>query len=210
MSAQLPISKVIQIAKQKKLSLGNGDPEQHLFYLGKLGLLPRAVKKKVNGKIEGHYGEEVIGQIELVSQLKNRGLTYSQMKLILNSQSFTSLTEGSTPKLAEVKTFDSNPIAQAFPKYQQLFASSPLAFLVIGLVLGYLITFKNFSAPTTSAAAQNTDNTITVTDISALSPAEKALTKVLGSSNHQDQTIYVISEPKNSLTNLGKTKINLE
>lgn len=197
MSALISISKIIEIAKKNNVPLGSGNPEQHLFYLGKLGLIPRATKKKVGGVFEGHYPTETVDRLQKISELKSQGQTYSQMKYVFNSQTLNPISPQPTP----------NFVAYS----QHIFASSPVAFLIIGLVLGYVVTVQNFknaaalSATTTQEVASQTP----VVQTSALTPEEKSLINLVSLEKDTQQTIYVITGPKNSLTNLGKTKINL-
>lgn len=198
MSALISISKIIEIAKKNNVPLGSGDPEQHLFYLGKLGLIPRAIKKKVGGIFEGHYPTETVDRLQKISQLKSQGQTYSQMKYMFNSQTL-------------------NPIAsqptQNFVAYSQhIFASSPVAFLIIGLVLGYVVTVQNFrnSAPFNAATTQEATSQTYVAQTSALTPEEKNFINIVSPEKDTEQTIYVITGPKNSFTKLGKTQINLQ
>lgn len=113
----LPISQVAKLARTDKI---------HLAYLTKLRLIPQTIRRKVDGKISGCYPLEVIDKLQKIEVLKNKGLSYPQIKWELEQ-----------PK----------------PAFNFNWNVSPLAFLFIGLILGYLLSGGNKSSAVPSAVA---------------------------------------------------------
>lgn len=113
----LPISQVAKLARTDKI---------HLAYLTKLRLIPQTIRRKVDGKITGCYPLEVVDKVQKIEVLKNKGLSYPQIKWELEQ-----------PK----------------PAFNFNWNVSPLVFLFIGLILGYLLSGGNKSSavPTVTA-----------------------------------------------------------
>lgn len=103
----LPIGQVAKLARTDKI---------HLAYLTKLRLIPQTIRRKVDGKISGCYPLEVIDKLQKIEVLKNKGLSYSQIKWELEQ-----------PK----------------PAFNFNWNVPPLVFLFIGLILGYLLSGGN-------------------------------------------------------------------
>ncbi len=152
----VPISQVVKAAQTDKV---------HLAYLTKLRLLPQTIRRKIGDHIEGCYPESVIPLLSKIENLKNAGLTYSQIKFQLRDEP--------TPAYA---------VAQP--------QSSPLVFLFIGLILGYLLAASRPVSPQPSTAI-------------AVSPLDETSKAML-----PDNPIYLIAVPKQNLYHLGTTNIN--
>lgn len=103
----LPIGQVVKLT---------GTDKTHLAYLAKLRLIPQAIRRKIGNKIAGCYPLEVIDKVQKIETLKDRGLSYSQIKWELND---------------------------AKPAFNFSWNVSPLVFLFIGLILGYLLSGGN-------------------------------------------------------------------
>lgn len=115
------------------VSFGRGNPKVHLAYLTKLRILPQAVRRKIDGKIQGCYPQSAISTIQRAEELKNSGLTYSQVRWQLSSAT----------NYAVLPNYNLNQIL----------------LLVVGLLLGYLIGTRQYIAPSsglgTAAALAN-------------------------------------------------------
>lgn len=166
MDSLLPINQIAKLAKTDKI---------HLAYMTKLRLIPQTIRRKVNGKITGCYPESVISELTQIEELKNRGLTYSQIRYQLDSRQ------------------NDIPVAAAAPNFA-------IAFLVVGLILGYLLANGNNINMGMNVAAKN----VTL-------PAESDYQKVLrlaSNQNTSNQPIYVIAVPSQNIDRLGKVNIN--
>ena len=113
----LPIGQVVKLT---------GTDKTHLAYLAKLRLIPQAIRRKVGDKIAGCYPLEVIDKVQKIETLKNKGLSYSQIKWELNDSK---------------------------PAFNFNWNVSPLVFLFIGLILGYLLSGGNKTPAVTPAVA---------------------------------------------------------
>ncbi len=96
------------------VDFGFGDPKIHLAYLTKLRLLPQAIRRKIGNTITGCYPESVVDNLKRIESLKNKGLSYSQIRLQMER-----------------------------PAYSVNLNLTGLVYLVVGLVLGYLLAIKN-------------------------------------------------------------------
>lgn len=107
----IPIEQIVKLSGTDKI---------HLAYLSKLHLIPAAIRRKLfNGKISGCYPESVIGTLKKIEELKNRGLSYSQIK-------------------AQLSIINSSLEVQA-NKFNLALAFSGSVFLLIGILIGYLL-----------------------------------------------------------------------
>lgn len=113
----LPIGQIVKLT---------GTDKTHLAYLAKLRLIPQAIRRKVGEKIAGCYPLEVIDKVQKIETLKDRGLSYSQIKWELNDSK---------------------------PAFNFNWNVSPLVFLFIGLILGYLLSGGNKPSAVTPAVA---------------------------------------------------------
>ena len=122
-----------------------GTDKIHLAYLTKLRLLPQTIRRKVNGQIMGCYPEYVINLIQKIESLKNRGLTYSQIRFELGN------TKSVAPSASPVFLHDYTSV----PPNNSTTPTNPLAFLIIGLVLGYvLFSLNNLDKAITASKPQ--------------------------------------------------------
>ncbi len=214
MSEILPIDEIIKEARRQArlaedpakrgASFGHGDPRVHLAYLTKLGLLPQSIRRKVNGQLTGCYSKETINKILEIEKLKGKGMSYSQIKLHLtmDDRKLKIVPEDGGSKIEPQylsSTFDSQPLSSTF-NHLASNQSNGVAFLLIGLFLGFLIALgssKNSPAP----LAQGTQ---VVPDTSSAN-----LIKLTSSQNPTgSEPIYLIAVPRQNFSNLGKMDIN--
>jgi len=184
----LTIEEIISRTKKSGTFLGHGDPKVHLAYLTKIRLLPQTIRRKVNNKIVGCYPESVPSLLQKIENLRSSGLTYSQIRFQLsNGQvvqtpafSFRSVTN----ELAPIKNY-----------------SNGLAFLMIGLILGFLLAHNN------SGGLVSTAKAATVTNLPT-DATSQSIIKVVNGDNSSSDPIYLIAIPQQNLYKLGKTDIN--
>lgn len=157
-----------QLIPIKQIAKAVGTDKIHLAYLTKLRLIPQTIRRKVGNKITGCYPENVISLIPKIEELKNMGLTYSQIRYELNNS------------------------GSGMPKQTQHDTSS-LAFLVIGLVLGYVLFSLN-----------NLDKTITANKPQVAMAAE---TSIVSSDPAAAGQVYLIAIPNKNLYKLGQTNL---
>ncbi|MEK7565726.1 MAG: hypothetical protein AAB506_01620 [Patescibacteria group bacterium] len=149
MSKLISISDLIHQAKLRGVNLGSGNPRTHLTYLSEIGLLPSAIRRKSNSSLEGHYPNDALETLGKIESLKSQGLSYNQIK----NQLYV-------------------PAPSSPP-------NNSLAFLIIGLILGFLLARGQTAAAPSSVLA-----------------AQVSLDKT-------DQSIYLLSIPKEYI-NLNK------
>ncbi len=159
----IPINQIAKMAGTDKI---------HLAYLTKLRLIPQTIRRKVGNKITGCYPENVISLIPKIEELKNMGLTYSQIRYELNE----------IPKPLQGKQESSNP----------------LAFLIIGLVLGYVLFSLN--TINNSMVPKNTQAVMAAETLPEKNP-------IITTSQDGDQPIYLIAIPNKNLYKLGQTNL---
>lgn len=141
----IPINQIAKIAKTDKI---------HLAYLTKLRLIPQTIRRKIDNAVTGCYPASVVPVIAQIEDLKNRGLSYSQIKYELHRD-------------------------QPVPVQQ-----NQTAFLIIGLILGYIL-FSINSIKTTSPETNPIVTTVT-------NPNEK-------------QPIYLLAYPDKNFYKVGTT-----
>jgi len=132
----------------------------HVAYLTKLGILPGAVKRKINGKLVGCYPKDSLNKLLEVKNMKGTGITYSQ------------LAKNPVHQMLQPIPHDTAFTIQVKP--------SNFAYLVLGLVIGVLVSTLN----TSGLAAMNTKNLPLKSDV------------------------YLIGIDKSNLDKLDKTNIN--
>lgn len=180
MNNLLTIPEFIKEARKQGASFDSGDPKIHLAYLTKLGLLPAAVKRKINGSMQGCYPESEVQTVLEVQRQKQSGSTYSQIARIQPNVP--------TPKIEQPLTIW-NPKSSDFVLHLK---PSNFAYLILGLVIGIIVSTLNTSG---LAALKQNDN---LSLNQSVSLSEKS-----GNSD-----VYLIAVPKTSLDKLGRTNIN--
>lgn len=226
----LPISQIIKQSRAIGVTFGHGNPKIHLAYLTKLRLLPQSVRRKIGNKIEGCYPESVIPLLKQVEELKDRGLTYSQIRFQIQENQIQETGSGMQVKKQETGIWERTPFSPnsplpaslpisnfqnpvSFPVSHYLnpaSGSNVLAFLLIGLLLGYLLAISNLSRPSSaSPASPVTNDKSLITSVSPLDDQTKTMLGII--TNNQTETqnpIYVIAVPAQNLDRLGKININ--
>lgn len=132
----------------------------HIAYLTKLGILPNAVKRKIDGKLVGCYPKDSLTKILEVKSMKDTGITYSQLAK-------------SPVQVLQPIHHDPAVTIQVKP--------SNFAYLVLGLVIGVLVSTLNTSGLATMKETESL-------------PLES--------------DIYLIGVDKHNLDKLDKTNIN--
>ena len=163
----LPIDQIVKKARQSGTALGHGDPKIHLAYLTKLKLLPQAIRRKIGEKIQGCYPDYILPLLSKIENLRSKGLSYSQIRFQLNENQTLV-----TPQYAT-----SN--------------NQSLAFLIIGLILGFLLATTNANPSYKPAEIPTTD-----------------FQKVVSNQNSSSDPIYLLAIPNQNLYKLGKININ--
>lgn len=171
----LPIGQTINAAKNVGVTFGHGDPKVHLAYLTKLRLLPQTIRRKWGNKITGCYPSTVVETLKKIEVLKNQGLPYSQIRYMLNQK-------------------PANVVPATLPATN----SPAVAFLLIGLVLGYILASLPKQAFTPSAVINAPEADVT--------SAQKGLVLSTGIDS-EPQPIYLIVIPDKNLYKLGKISL---
>lgn len=175
----LAIDEIIARARKSGTFLGHGDPKVHLAYLTKIRLLPQTLRRKIGTKIVGCYPEQILTTLKKIEELKSSGLSYSQIRYQL---------QGSAPVLPG--------FLPVYPLTHDRYSS--LAFLLIGLILGFLVATNysggNIKMAQATALPENTNTT---------------LVKVESGQTSSPEPIYLIAIPEQNLYKLGETNINL-
>lgn len=181
MQTLLPINEFIKEARRQGASFGSGDPKVHLAYLTKLGILPNATKRKINGELQGCYDQELIMKVLEVQELKDKGMTYSQIAKSVDNKS--------------LKVMEPTPLSLFNPNTSNFILHmkpSNFAYLALGLVIGVLVSTLN----TSGLNAMNQTPSLSLGQ-----PIE--IKNQTG-----EPELYMIAVPKQNLDKLGKTNIN--
>ena len=214
----LPIEEIIKIALSEGISLGRSNPRFHLAYLGKLGLIPHATKRKINGAISGCYEEAVVATLKRIEGLKEQGFSYSQIKLILTDSVRPLNTQSmSTPIFHPLDTITGNYLHnELYPSSQSQtpLLTSSIVLLIIGLLMGFFAGSSNLSnsapyglsaspidRPSPSSAYQTTVN-------SSLDDPASEMLRLISTGSQSEEPLYIIALPKENFGRLGKTNIN--
>ncbi len=192
------IDQIIDNARQAGATFGHGDPKTHLAYLTKLRLLPQTVRRKIGDRIIGCYPPSVVNQLLNIEGLKSQGLTYSQIKYQLATTN-------------EVQVF--NPIPSPLPHYSSPALSqsgNAVAFLIVGLFLGFLTATinSNHLATQTQASATTQATALPTTQPSLDSSSQNLVRLVTNGQTESADTVYIIALPQQNLDKLGKININ--
>lgn len=194
-------TELLSASLSRGFDLGKGQPREHLSYLTKIGLLPPAKKKRNSrGFIEGYYPLTVIDRLEALSKMKNQGMTFSQMKWVLDGRK-SMFEAGTIKQLPSSNFYPQDPTSTVNPLSFNF--SSPqfsyLPILIIGILLGYLLAVSRGSAlPPMINGVSAQDLTVSPT-ASTSQPAIDTNT----------ESIYVVSVPKSHFGNLDKN-INIK
>src|SRR3989344_1027093 len=81
----LTVNQLISLAKAQGVTFGSAAPKVHLAFLSKLGLIPGAVKRKYNSEVVGHYPAETLTTLSEIQKMKEKGISYSDMKFFNKS-----------------------------------------------------------------------------------------------------------------------------
>lgn len=178
----IPINKFIELAKGQGFDFGRGDPKIHLAYLTKIGTLPPSAKRKINGKITGCYDQDCIQRLLDVEAMKAKGMTYSQIaKTIFYHQS---------------STLNPYPPSSTF---HRLGSNPSILYMVIGILLGFLISTLN---------SQGLAEMRKYSNVSLTAPPENESVAIGNKSAEISDSVYIITVPKQNLDKLEKTNIN--
>lgn len=195
---------LIERVKNRGVNFGKGSPKIHLSYLSSLGIIPPAQKRKVDNTITGCYPEDVVNTIEKIEGWKNSGLTYSQIKIRLQTEALSS-----EKPLEQIKSY----VATSASSYIRSTSAHNLVFLLIGLFLGYLLAFTGINHQTQLNSDKLSARSNNLINNAASSPVDESTSQVLtivnteSRKNADAEPIYLIAVPKQNLEKLGKTTI---
>lgn len=216
MNNLIPIDEIIKITKEAGATFGHGDPKTHLAYLTKLRLLPQAVRRKVNNKVTGCYPSFVIDTLLEIERLKDQGLTHSQIKhqLAHNNQVLTLDNQAAE---SEINTQGWKGFLPAY-RYSTIssgVSGNSVAFLVIGLLLGFLVAtinnMNNMKSATIAAVEKGNQPVMMVATNPASIPdsySQNLINLVTRPQTQGANTVYVIALPQQNLNKLGQMNIN--
>jgi len=78
---------VIKQAKKLGVDFGKGNPYNRLRYYTKIGWLPHMTRQKdKSGNVVGHYPAWVVGRLEYIQKLKNKGLSNDEIAEKIEAQ----------------------------------------------------------------------------------------------------------------------------
>lgn len=208
----ISLSELIAQANRKGVDFDGANPKEHIFYLSKIGLLPKAVKRtNAFGKLEAHYQPSVVDLLTRIYSLKRSGLAYSQIGKFssLNTNHALPETQQVSDSVRQAESFPANhfPGGQHSGSVAGL-SNQTIVFLFIGLILGYLINANNnIRNNSVSGIAAIKDSQPTVT-ASQVNPSSQLLFRLLTSpdtANNND--LYLITLPKSNFSKLEKVRI---
>lgn len=174
-----PIPMIINQAQAVGVRFGHGNPRVHLAYLTKLRLLPQAVRRKINGTVVGCYPWETVQKLKRIEELKDDGWSYGEIRREL------------------LEPQDQERVMPAVVNQY----SGGLAFLVIGLFLGYLAAVVSLKMTPGQQPM--------ISSVQAAAPVVSKPDLPILTSGGNDEPIYVIALPGGNLGKLGKSLINL-
>ncbi|MDO8515617.1 MAG: MerR family transcriptional regulator [bacterium] len=93
-----------------------------LAYYSKLGLIPPAIKRKYDGEMIGHYPSSTVKTLEEIKEMKNKGISVSDMKF------FNKTLPAGRQAIIQ------SPI----PNFQLIFS---LIIFSVGILFGFLLGF---------------------------------------------------------------------
>jgi len=173
------------------------NPKEHIFYLSKIGLLPKAVKKLNSaGKLEAHYPPSTVDLLARIYSLKQSGLAYSQIS------KFSSLNSNHT--LPE----DQSIVKEPFKNFTEptTFSSQTIAYLIIGLILGYLISSNN--SLRTNSLTTVTANEVKANSIGVNSTTQTTFHLLTTPNGDTNNDLYLVTIPKSNFSRLEKVNFS--
>jgi DNA-binding transcriptional MerR regulator len=200
----ITIDQLIERAKNRGVNFGKGSPKIHLSYLSSLGIIPPAQKRKVGNQITGCYEEQTLNTIEKIESWKEAGLTYSQIKVRLETEALSN-----DKPLENLKNY----VAVSAGSYIRSTSAHNLVFLLIGLFLGYLLAFTGVNHQNQLNADKLSSRSNNLMSNTSTSPVDESTSQVLTivnterGKNANAEPIYLIAVPKQNLEKLGKTTI---
>jgi hypothetical protein len=87
MEKLLPIEEVIEKASKRGVQFGKGDPYNRLRYYTKMAWLPHMTRKRLDGKLQGHYPQSAVDTLVLIENMKLEGLSNDEIAKRLASVS---------------------------------------------------------------------------------------------------------------------------
>jgi|SRR3989344_1346840 len=133
----LTVNQLISLAKAQGVTFGSAAPKVHLAYLSKLGLIPGAVKRKYNSEVVGHYPAETLTTLSEIQKMKEKGISYSDMK-------FFNKSNIPNPPISNQPNLNSH--------FSILNYTIPVLIFALGILFGYFLglgksnqNFKNLS-----------------------------------------------------------------
>lgn len=182
----IPISDFITLAQSQGVDFGTSDPREHLSYLSKIGLLPHTIKRKGHaGKIEGHYRPDDLKILLHIYNTKGSGISYAQMTKL-------AAISGSIAPFERANLYYDQANFTQSPKQHNF--NQPVVYLIIGLLLGHIMTLSNsvpsFLAPKDSSNIKNIQS--------------YALTY---GNNKSNNDVYLVTLPKKNFSQLDKVKV---
>lgn len=139
----------------------------HLAYLTKIGILPNAVKRKINGKLVGCYPKDSLTKLFEVKNIKSTGITYSQL-----AKQIPSVVEGPST-LADPSTHALRLLGRDDITIHV--KPSNFAYLILGLVIGVLVSTLNTSG---LVAMKETESLPLKSDVYLISVPKQNLDKL--------------------------------
>lgn len=205
----LTIQEVIDKAKLSGVHFGPGGDKVHLAYLAKLRLIPQAVRRKVDGKIQGCYPDNIVRQLLEIERLRGQGLTYTQIRYQLTSPLDESSLVSRMPQIPFVgRIREAGPATFSGPTMTPPVA--PLTYLVIGLLLGYLLSTVNMNNQGGALANRGPEEKTVLSEASGILPIDKTKVSMLRlNDKSKTEPLYIIAIPRSHLGSLGETTINL-
>lgn len=156
-----------------------GSSRIQLAYLTKIGILPKALRKKINGKLTGCYPKSVIPKLSEANQMKDKGITYSQMIKTqgnLTMDQSLEIAPSITPAEFTIRLRPSN-----------------FVYLIVGLIIGIFVTNLNSNMST---------------NLNSPFEKIKSGNYSLASPQSANEPLYLIAVPKHNLDKMDKTNIN--
>ena len=202
----ISLSELIAQASRNGVDFDGSNPKEHIFYLSKIGLLPKAVKKtNAFGKLEAHYQPNVVDLFVRIYNLKKSGLAYSQIGKFSNLNINHALPETHADSGQRLESYTTT----LFPGEQHPGGSAGLpnqtvVYLIIGLILGYLVSANNSLKSNATNLAKTVEPQTVVTASQANPPSQVLFRLLTTSSSNNNNDLYLITLPKSNFSKLEK------